>query len=145
MFSSKHTQETALASLRQALDSGLGGNELAKLASSPEALVRATVAAHPGTSLLSLLRLAEDESASVRAAVARNPRQAMPEDLHERLAEDKHAEVRLALAGNPSVPRSILVKLARGRDKDVQLVARTRLAEEGGARGLLAKLSIPRG
>ncbi|MDN4474068.1 hypothetical protein [Demequina zhanjiangensis] len=145
MFSDKHSQETALASLKNTLDAGVSQADLARLANSEEALVRATVAAHPHTSVLALLRLADDEAATVRAGVARNPRPDVPEDIHERLAADPRPEVKLALAGNPAISRAVLDRLARSRDRDVAFVARSRVAEQGGARGLIAKMSIPRG
>ncbi|WNM25081.1 hypothetical protein RN607_03010 [Demequina capsici] len=145
MFSDGYTQETALARVRQMLDDGVSDAELSRLSVHEEALVRAAVAAHPGTSVLALLRLASDEATTVRAGVARNPRPDMPEDIHEQLAQDKRVEVRMALAGNPSLGREVLGKLSRSRDKDVALVARRRIAAEGGARGMLARLSMPRG
>ncbi|WP_084125685.1 hypothetical protein [Demequina sp. NBRC 110054] len=143
MFSDGHMQQTALARLRQVIEEGGDETDLARLANSEEALVRAAVAEHPLTSILALLRLAEDEAISVRAAVARNRREDIPEDLHERLASDAHVEVRMALASNPTIPQRVLDRLARSRDKDVAQIARRRVAEQGGAKGMLARMALP--
>jgi len=143
MFSDSHQTQTALNSAQRALDPNLTDNELAQLARSDEAKVRAAVAERPATPLTTLLKLAADVAPTVRAGVARNPRVDIPIELREDLAKDKSTEVVFALIQNPAVPDSLVGKLARSRQRDVAAAARKRLQEGGGtAARLLGGLGI---
>lgn len=106
----------------------LTDHELATLARSHEAKVRAAVAEREATPLTSLVLLAQDTSPAVRCGVARNPRADMPLSIRQDLAKDKSPEVLFALIANPAVPRSIIAKIARARHKEYSAAARRRLA-----------------
>ncbi|WP_062135985.1 hypothetical protein [Demequina aestuarii] len=142
MFSENYSRQTALASVEKALDPNLTDAELATLARSEEAKVRAAVAERPATPLTTLLKLASDESPTVRMGVARNRRAEMPEDLHDQLAHDKVADVVYALIENPTVPDAIIGRLARQFHKEYASAARARLASKGGAAKVLGRLGI---
>jgi len=133
MFSENYQPRTALESAKKALDPNLTDHELAQLAFSEEAMVRAAVAERPNTPLTTLLRLAADVAPAVRAGVARNQRVDIPIELREDLAKDKSLEVVFALISNPAVPGSLIGKLARSRNRDIAMAARKRLQESGGA------------
>lgn len=135
MFSNSNGQRTALQSAQQALAGNISDGELAVLARSPEAKVRAAAAAHPGTPVITLLKLAQDVHADVRAGVASNPRTGVPIELFEDLAKDKNVDVVYALIANPAVPDSLIAKLGRQIHKEYAKHARARLAEakKGGA------------
>jgi len=123
-----------------ALDPSLSDVDLAQLARSDEAKVRAGAAAHPNTPLTLLLRLAVDEANSVRAGVARNPRKDIPEEVFRDLANDKAADVVFALIANDSVPDSIIARVIRGKHKDAVGPAKARLAKNGVRTGLMGVL-----
>lgn len=142
MFSENYSRQTALASVEKALDPNLTDAELATLARSEEAKVRAAVAQRPATPLTTLLKLASDESPTVRVGVARNQRADMPEDLHDQLAHDKVADVVYALIENPTVPDAVIGRLARQFHKEYASAARARLASKGGAAKVLGRLGI---
>lgn len=133
MFSDSYQPQTALQSAQKALDPNLSDHELAQLAYSEEAKVRAAVAERTNTPLTTLVRLATDVAPAVRAGVARNQRVDIPIELREDLAKDKSPEVVFALIANPAVPAALIGKLARGRNKEIAAAARKRLAESGGA------------
>lgn len=133
MFSDGYTRQTALASAQKALDPNLTDHDLAQLAHSEEAMVRAAVAERINTPLTTLVRLATDVSPAVRAGVARNQRVDIPIELREDLSKDKSPEVVFALVANPVLPPALLGKLARSRQRDVAMAARKRLSESGGA------------
>ena len=143
MFSSNYSRQTALASLND-LDAQMSDHELAALARSEEAMIRAAVAERPGTPLTTLLKLCRDESATVRAGLARNPRPDMLPQIHEDLAADKVVEVVFALISNPAVPDALIAKLGRQFHKEYSPAARERLASKGGAAGLLGRVGIAR-
>ena len=142
MFSENYSRQTALASVQQALDPHLSDHELATLARSEEAKVRAAVAERPDMPLTTLLKLAQDPSPAVRAGVARNPRVDIPLELHRELASDKSPEVVFALIENPQVPDSVIAKLARQLHKEWAGEARARLASRGGASTVLGRFGI---
>lgn len=142
MFSENYSRQTALASVQKALDPNLTDHELATLARSEEAKVRAAVAERPGMPLTTLLKLAQDPSPVVRAGVARNPRVDIPEDLHRELAGDKSPEVVYALIENPQVSDAVIGKLARQIHKEYAAAARARLSSKGGASKVLGKFGI---
>lgn len=131
MYSENYSRQTAMASAERALDPNLTDHELAAMARSDEAKVRATVAERTETPLTALLRLVEDPAPAVRAGLARNPRVDMPEEIHLALMRDKAPEVVHALIRNPHVPDSIIAKLARSRHRDYVHAARQRLATKG--------------
>ncbi len=133
MFSDGYTRQTALASAEKALDPNLTDHDLAQLAHSEEAMVRAAVAERINTPLTTLVRLATDVAPAVRAGVARNQRVDIPIEIREDLAKDKSSEVVFALIANPVLPSAILGKLARSRQRDYATAARKRLSESGGA------------
>ncbi|WP_159449151.1 hypothetical protein [Demequina sp. NBRC 110055] len=143
MFSAQYSRQTALASL-QDLNARLTDHELATLARSDEAMVRAAVAERPGTPLTTLLKLCRDESATVRAGLARNPRPDMLPQIHEDLAADKVVEVVLALISNPAVPDALIARLGRQFHKEYSAAARERLSSKGGAAGLLGRVGLAR-
>lgn len=132
MFSENYSRQTANASAHSAVPDQLTEGELAQLARSPEAKVRAAVAARTETPLTTVLRLLTDEAPAVRAGVARNERPDMPIEIHQDLATDKAHEVISALIANPAVPDSVISKLARHRTKDYSALARKRLQESKG-------------
>jgi hypothetical protein len=123
-----------------ALDPSLSDNDLAQLARSDEAKVRAGAAAHPNTPLTLILKLALDEAPSVRAGVARNPRRDIPEEVFRELANDKAPDVVFALIANDSVPDSVIARVVRGKHKDATGPAKARLAKNGVRTGLLGAL-----
>jgi len=123
------------------LDPSLSDSDLAQLARSDEAKVRASAAAHPNTPLTLLLQLAQDEAHSVRAGVARNPRKDIPEEVLRELANDRAADVVFALIANPSVPDSVIARVMRGKHKDAIAPAKARLAQSGVKTGLLGGLA----
>ena len=123
-----------------ALDPSLSDNDLAQLARSDEAKVRAGVAAHPNTPLTIILKLAQDEANSVRAGVARNPRRDIPEEVFRELAGDKAPDVVFALIANDAVPDSVIARVMRGKHKDAVGPAKARLAKSGARTGLLGAL-----
>jgi len=125
-----------------ALDPSLSDTDLAQLAKSDEAKVRAGAAAHPNTPLTLILKMAVDEAASVRAGVARNPRRDIPEEVLRELANDKAPDVVFALIANASVPDSVIARVMRGKHKDAIGPAKARLAKSGGRGGLLGALRL---
>lgn len=127
------------------LDPSLSDNDLAQLAKSDEARVRAGAAAHPNTPLTILLKLAQDPAHSVRAGVARNPRPDMPEEVFRDLATDQAAEVVFALVANDTVPDSVIARVIRGKHKDAIAPAKARLQRTGGKAGVLGSLAGLRG
>ena len=142
MFSENYSRQTALASVQKALDPNLTDGELAFLARSEEAKVRAAVAERPATPLTTLLKLAADESQVVRAGVARNQRPDMPGDLHAQLAEDKSADVVYALIENPAVSDALIGRLARQFHTEYASAARARLSSKCGADWCLGRMGI---
>jgi flagellar motor switch protein FliG len=142
MFSENYSRQTANASAHTAVPEELTEGELAQLARSPEAKVRATVAARSATPLTSILRLLTDEAPAVRAGVARNQRADMPIEIFQDLASDKAHEVVSALISNPAVPDSIISKLARHRTKDYSAAARERLSRSKGRSGILGMVGL---
>lgn len=120
------------------LDPSLSDNDLAQLARSDEAKVRAGAAAHPNTPLTLILKLAADEDSSVRAGVARNPRKDIPEEVLHDLAGDKAADVVFALIANDAVPDSIIARVMRGKHKGAVGPAKARLARNGTRTGLMS-------
>ncbi|WP_061963829.1 MULTISPECIES: hypothetical protein [Demequina] len=142
MFSENYSRQTANASASGAVPDEISEGELAQLARSPEAKVRATVAARTKTPLTSILRLLTDESPAVRAGVARNERHDMPVEIWEDLAGDKAHEVIAALIANPSVPDKVISKLARHRGKDYSASARQRLSASKGKSGILGMVGL---
>ncbi|WP_430867564.1 hypothetical protein [Demequina aurantiaca] len=142
MFSDNYSMQTANASFSSAVPEALSEGELAQLARSPEAKVRAAVGARINTPLTSLLRLLTDESPAVRAGVARNERPDMPPEIFEDLAGDKAHEVISALIANPAVPDRIISKLGRQRTKDYSASARKRLSESKGKSGILGMVGL---
>ncbi|SEJ35005.1 hypothetical protein [Demequina mangrovi] len=128
MFSDSNAQQTARQSAQKAIPDGISDGELATLSRSPEAKVRAAVAAHAGTPLMTLLRLAEDRSTDVRIGLARNRRVAIPIEVREDLAKDKNVDVVYALIENPAVPEQLIAKLGRQIHKEYAKAARARLA-----------------
>lgn len=145
MFSENYSRQTALASVQKALDPALSDSELAQLARSEEAKVRAAVAERPGMPLTTLLKLSQDPSPAVRAGVARNPRVDVPDDLHRELAADRSPEVVFALIENPQVSDAIIGKLARQIHKEYAAAARARLSSKGGAASVLGRLGFATG
>lgn len=127
-----HVAQATLENTRQELGPDLTDHELATLARSYEAKVRAVVAENAATPLTSLILLAQDTAPAVRAGVARNPRADMPASIRQDLAKDRSAEVIFALIANPAVPRSIIAKLARAHHKEYAAAARRRIARTGG-------------
>lgn len=124
MFSENYSRQTALASATKVLAADLTDHELATLARSEEAKVRAAVAERPSTPLTSLLLLAQDVSPAVRAGVARNQRVDLPIELRQDLAKDKSSEVVFALIDNPATPESILGKFQRSFHRDYAIAAK---------------------
>ena len=124
MFSENYSRQTALASVTKVLAVDLTDHELASLARSEEAKVRAAVAERPNTPLTSLLLLAQDISPAVRAGVARNPRPDLPVELRQDLARDKSPEVIYALIENAATPDSILSKFTRSFHRDYAIAAK---------------------
>lgn len=124
MFSENYSRQTALASVTKVLAVDLTDHELATLARSEEAKVRAAVAERSNTPLTSLLLLAQDIAPAVRAGVARNPRPDLPIELRQDLAKDKSPEVVYALIENPATPDSILGKFTRSFHRDYAVAAK---------------------
>lgn len=129
MFSDNHGQQTALQSAQKALAGTISDGELATLARSPEAKVRAKAAAHPSMPIITLLKLAQDVNADVRIGVASNQRAGIPIELFEDLAKDKNVDVVYAIIANPAVPDSLIAKLGRQIHKEYAKHARARLAD----------------
>ncbi|WP_062465870.1 hypothetical protein [Demequina maris] len=128
MFSDSSAQQTARQSAQRLLRAGITDGELQTLARSPEAKVRAAVAEHPGTPLMTLLRLAEDASSDVRIGLARNRRESIPLEVREDLAKDRNVDVVYALIDNPAVPDALVAKLGRQLHKEYAKAARARIA-----------------
>ena len=118
MFSENYSRQTAIASATKVLAPDLTDHELATLARSEEAKVRAAVAERPTTPLTSLLLLAQDVAPAVRAGVARNPRPDLPIELRQDLAKDKSPEVVYALIESPATPDALLSKLSHSFHRD---------------------------
>ncbi|MCB2412538.1 hypothetical protein LGT39_06705 [Demequina sp. TTPB684] len=133
------------AALPGPLDPSLSDNDLAQLARSEQATVRAAAAAHPNTPLTIILQLARDEAHVVRAGVARNPRPGIPEEVLRDLATDNAAEVVFALIANDSVPDSVIARVMRGKHKDAYGPAKARLSKSGTKTGILGGLAALRG
>lgn len=127
------------------LDPSLADTDLAQLARSEEAIVRAGVAAHPNTPLTIILNMARDEAPVVRAGVARNPRRDIPEDVLRDLATDDAAEVVFALIANQSVPDAVVSRVSRSKHKDAAGAAKARMAKNGSRSGFLSSLTSLRG
>lgn len=123
------------------LDPSLSGSDLAQLATSEEARVRAAVAAHPNTPIPVISQLAKDEAHSVRAGVARNPNPSVPEEIMRELANDNAPDVVFALIANDAVPDAVIARVMRGKHKDAIGPAKARLAKGGAKTGLLGALS----
>ena len=129
MFSEGYENEkTALSSVNKVMREDLTEAELATLARSDEAKIRAAVAERPLTPLTTLLKLSTDESPSVRAGVARNPRSDMPVEIREDLARDKDETVLLALIRCPALPEQILRRLSRSWNREIAAAAKKRLS-----------------
>src|SRR6478735_10636278 len=124
MFSENYSRQTAIASATKVLAADLTDHELATLARSEEAKVRAAVAERANTPLTSLLLLAQDIAPAVRAGVARNPRPDLPVELRQDLAKDKSPEVVYALIENVATPDSILSKFTRSFHRDYAAAAK---------------------
>ncbi len=127
------------------LDPSLSDNDLAQLARSEEATVRAGAAAHPNTPMTIILKMARDEAPVVRAGVARNPRIDIPEDTLRELATDIAAEVVFALIANLAVPDAVVARAAKSKHKDAGGAAKARLAKSGTRTGFLGGLAALRG
>ena len=127
MFSENYSRQTAIASATKVLAADLSDHELATLARSEEAKVRAAVAERANTPLTSLLLLAQDVAPAVRAGVARNPRPDLPVEIRQDLAKDKSSEVVYALIDNPATPDSILTKFTRSFHRDYAVAAKEAL------------------
>lgn len=128
MFSENYSRQTAIASATKVLAADLSDHELATLARSEEAKVRAAVAERANTPLTSLLLLAQDVAPAVRAGVARNPRPDLPVEMRQDLAKDKSSEVVYALIDNPATPDSILTKFTRSFHRDYAIAAKQALS-----------------
>lgn len=142
MFDENYSRQTAIVSATGLVPDEITDGELAQLGRSPEAKVRAIVAARRTTPLTTLLRLQLDESPAVRAGVARNERDGMPIEIFQDLAGDKAHEVVAALIGNPMVPDSIITKLGRQRTKGYSALARKRLSGSKGRGGILGMVGL---
>jgi len=127
MFSENYSRQTAIASATKVLAADLTDHELATLARSEEAKVRAAVAERANTPLTSLLLLAQDVAPAVRAGVARNPRPDLPVEMRQDLARDKSSEVVYALIDNPATPEAILTKFTRSFHRDYAAAAKETL------------------
>jgi hypothetical protein len=127
MFSENYSRQTAIASASKVLAADLTDHELATLARSEEAKVRAAVAERPTTPLTSLLLLAQDVSPAVRAGVARNQRPDLPIELRQDLAKDKSSEVVYAVIENPATPDSVLNRFTRSFHRDYATAAKEEL------------------
>ena len=129
MFSEGYESgKTALSSVNSVMRDDLTEAELATLARSDEAKIRAAVAERPTTPLTTLLKLSTDEVPAVRAGVARNPRTDMPIEIREDLAKDKDETVLFALIRCPAVPEQILRRLSRSWNREVAAAAKKRIA-----------------
>ncbi|WP_062310872.1 hypothetical protein [Demequina rhizosphaerae] len=128
MFSDSSAQQTARQSVQKVIRAGITDGELQTLARSPEVKVRAAVAEHAGTPLMTLLRLAEDRSADVRIGLARNRRESIPIEVREDLAKDRNVDVVYALIDNPAVPDALIARLGRQLHKEYAKAARARIA-----------------
>jgi len=123
------------------LDPSLSDNDLAQLARSEEATVRAGAAAHPNTPMTIILQLARDVAPAVRAGVARNPRIGIPEELLLQLATDNAPEVVFALIANQSVADSVVARAARSKHKDAAGAAKARMSKSGARTGFLGSFA----
>lgn len=142
MYSEDHeTATTALGSVRRAMGTVESDADLANLARSPEAKIRATVGEMVETPLTVLLKLAVDEAPAVRAAVGRNPRADLPLAVREALAADKAIEVQFGLLKCPTLPESILAKLTHASNRDVANAAKVRAKARKSSGGALPVLS----
>lgn len=127
MYSEDYVRETtALGSVQKAMSSVTSDADLAYLARSHEAKIRAAVAEAPQTPLTTLLILAADAAPAVRAGVARNPRMDLPIEVREILAQDKSIEVQFALLKCPTLPDSVLARMARSGVKELAAAAKDR-------------------
>ena len=136
MYSEDYVHETtALGSVQKAMESVTSDADLAKLARSHEAKIRAAVAEAPQTPLTTLLVLAADSVPAVRAGVARNTRTDLPVEVRETLAQDKSIDVQFALLRCPVLPESALAKLAKSGHKEVSSVAKERVKERKASGG----------
>jgi len=133
MFSENYSRQTAIASATKVLAADLTDHELATLARSEEAKVRAAVAERPTTPLTSLLLLAQDVSPAVRAGVARNQRADLPIEMRQDLSKDKSSEVVYAVIENPATPDSILSKLSHSFHRDYAGAAKQAIYERKNA------------
>ncbi|WP_291379965.1 hypothetical protein [Demequina sp.] len=133
------------AALPGPLDPSLSDNDLAQLARSEQATVRAAAAAHPNMPLTLILQLARDDAHVVRAGVARNPRTDIPEDILRELATDNAAEVVFALIANESVPDSVISRVMKGKHRDAYGPAKARLSKHGTKSGFLGSIASLRG
>lgn len=127
------------------LDPSLSDSDLAQLARSDEARVRAGAAAHPNTPLTLLIKLATDPAHSVRAGVARNPRPDMPVEVFRDLVNDPAAEVVFGLITNEAVPDSVIARVIRGKHRDAIAPAKARLQRNGSRAGVLSSIAALRG
>ncbi|MDN4475632.1 hypothetical protein QQX09_07175 [Demequina sp. SYSU T00192] len=128
MFSDSSAQQTARQSAQRVITAGVTDGELQTLARSSEVKVRAAVAEHAGTPLMTLLRLAEDPAADVRMGLARNRRESIPIEIREDLAKDRNVDVVYALIDNPAVPDALIARLGRQLHKEYAKAARARMA-----------------
>jgi len=122
-----------------------GDADLANLARSHEAKIRAAVAEAPQTPLTTLLILASDEAPTVRAGVARNPRADLPVEVRENLARDKSIEVQFGLLKCPTLPESVLVRLGKSGARDVAAAAKQRMKTRktsGGAQPVFGQVGF---
>ncbi len=133
------------AALPGPLDPSLSDHDLAQLARSEQATVRAAAAAHRNTPLTVILQLARDEARVVRAGVARNPRTDIPEEILRDLATDNAVEVVFALIANDSVPDSVIARVMRGKHRDAYGPAKARLSRNGTKTGILSTFAALRG
>lgn len=127
---------TALERVQKAMASANGDAELATLARSHEARIRAAVAEAPQTPLTVLIILAKDRVPDVRAGVARNSRVDLPAEVRETLARDKNMDVQIGLLECPVLPETALSRLARSGYRKVSSIAKDRikaLKTSGGA------------
>jgi hypothetical protein len=136
---------TALGSVQKAMASVTSDADLAALARSPEAKIRAAVGESPLTPLTTLLLLSSDEAPTVRAAVARNPRPDIPVQIRETLAEDKSVEVLFGLIKCPALPEHLLSKLARSSVKEISVAAKDQMKvprPSGGAQPVFTQVGF---
>jgi hypothetical protein len=136
---------TAIGSAQKAMASVTSDADLAALARSPEAKIRAAVGESPLTPLTTLLLLARDEAPVVRAAVGRNPRPDLPVEVREALAQDKSAEVLFGLVKCPAIPQHVLARLAKSNVREVAVAAKSRMEAPrptGGAQPVFTQMGF---